>query len=160
MSTKTPDLTKLDADALAAELNRRESETQRDQAERAERLEVARHEWAADTWAKREQLEADLQDQGRAAREAFSAAVKAADLPGAFEAWMAERQARYTREALRNRAAGAGRVLGDPQADHLADVRWYSPDFLARLEEEADKHARANGYDQVDELAPPMPTEA
>lgn len=156
MTTKT--LTNLPDDALAAELARREAEAQREAADRAQRLEDAREKWAADTWAGREQTEAELQERGTKAREEFTAAVQAADLPAAFAAWMTERTARYAREALRNRARQAGAMLGE-RTDNIADLRWYDPDFLRRLEEEADKHARANGYDLTDELAPDVPTE-
>lgn len=157
MPTKT-DLTRLAPDALAAEVARREADAQREEAQRAERLEAARREWAERTWAARDQTEADLQQQGQDARAAFSAAVKAADLAGAFAAWSAERASRYARESARNKAVNAGSVLGQ-RVDNIPDLRWYSPDFLARLEEEADKHARANGYDLADELVPDAPTE-
>lgn len=158
MSTKTADLTKHDTDALAAELARREQQAQQEADERAARLEQARREWATRTWEAREQIEADLTEQGRTAREEFSAAVKAGDLPAAFKAWMAERAARYARESVRNKGQRAAQALGK-DVHRLADLRWYSPDFLARLEEEADQHARANGYDRAEELAPEMPTE-
>lgn len=157
--TTTPKISDLPAEQLAAELARREQEQRRKQAEHAQRLEAARRTHAEQTWNAREQTEAELQERGQRAREEFSAAVKSADLAGAFAAWMAERASRYARESVRNKTAGAGRVLGDDQANHLADVRWYSPDFLARLEDEADKAARANGYDLADELVPDAPTE-
>ena len=156
MTSKT--LTNLPADDLAAELARRETEAQREATERAQRLADARKTWAEQTWTRREQSEADLIERGREAREAFTAAVKVADLPGAFEAWMIERASRYARESLRNRIVSAGRELGE-RVDNIAELRWYTPDFLARLEEEADKHARDNGYDLTDELVPDVPTE-
>jgi hypothetical protein len=157
MPTKTPDLTKLSADDLAAEVARREAEATAEQQARAERLEEARRAWATDTWARRDQLEADLQQQAQDAREAFSAAVKAADLPGAFEAWMAERAARYARESARNKAVAAGSTLGE-DVTRIPNLRWYDPDFVARLEAEADKLARENGYALADELVPEAPT--
>lgn len=160
MTTKTTDLTKLNADDLAAELARREAEAAEQETARAERLEQARHAWAAETWANRDQTEENLKARGEQAREDFSAAVKAGDLPGAFAAWMHERAARYAREATRNKAQNAGMTIGDDLAPHMPPLRRYSPDFLSRLEEEADSHARANGYDLADELVPDAPTEA
>lgn len=156
MTTKT--LTNLPDDALAAEMARRQEHAEAEAADRAQRLEDARRQWAADTWAGREQTEAELQERGNKAREEFSAAVQAADLPAAFAAWMTERTTRYARESLRNRVRQAGGMLGE-RTDNIADVRWYDPDFLRRLEEEADKYARANGYDLTDELVPDVPTE-
>lgn len=157
MPAKT--LTNLTADELAAEVARREAEAQAEAAAHAQRLEDARRTWAAETWAGREQTEADLIQRGQDAREAFTAAVKAADLPAAFAAWMRERSARYARESVRNKTVNAGHAVGDSQANHLPDVRWYDPDFLRRLEDEADKHARTVGYDLADELVPDAPTE-
>jgi hypothetical protein len=157
MPTKT-DLTKLSADDLTAEVARREAEAAAEQAARAERLEQARRAWATDTWAKREQTEADLVQQARDAREAFSAAVKAADLSGAFEAWMHERASRYARESARNKAVAAGSTLGE-DVTRIPNLRWYDPDFLSRLEAEADQLARENGYDLADKLVPDSSTE-
>lgn len=157
MPTKT--LTNMTAEELATELARRQEAQAAEAAERAQRLEDARKAWAEQTWNGREQTEAELQERGAKAREAFSAAVRAADLPGAFAAWIAERSARYARESVRNKTVNAGRAIGDEQANHLADVRWYDPDFLRRLEDEADKHARANGYDLADEIVPDAPSE-
>jgi hypothetical protein len=158
MPTKTPDLTKLSADDLTAEVARREAEAATEQAARAELLEQARHAWATDTWAKRDQTDADLMQQGQDAREAFSAAVRSADLPGAFKAWIAERSARYAREGARNKAMQAGSALGE-DITRIPNLRWYDPDFLSRLEAEADKLAREHGYALADELVTEAPTE-
>jgi hypothetical protein len=155
MSTKPMTMTD---EQLADEVARRQQQAETEQAARMERLEKARRECATTTWANRAQTEADLVQQGQDAREAFSAAVKAGDLAGAFEAWMAERTTRYAREAARNKAAGAGSLLGE-DITRIPDLRWFDPDFLSRLEGEADQHARANGYDLADTLVPEAPME-
>ncbi|EYR61920.1 hypothetical protein N866_14275 [Actinotalea ferrariae CF5-4] len=158
MTTKTA-LTTLDTDALAAELARRQEEKARAEAERAARLDDARRKWAETTWAGRDATEEQLREQGNQHRDAFSAAVRAADLPAAFAAWVAERAARYAREAVRNKAVSAGNTLGHT-TNNIAEVRWYDPDFLRRLEHEADQAARVKGYDLADSLVPDAPTEA
>ncbi len=151
-------LTNLTTDDLAKEVARREAEAQREQRERAQQLEAARKAWAAQTWAQHAQTEEKLQECGQRAREQFTAAVQAADLLAAFAAWMDERSARYARESARNKVVQAGTALGE-RVDHIPDLRWYDPDFLKRLEEEADKHARTIGYDLADEIVPDAPTE-
>lgn len=147
------DITTLDTDALATELARRQDEAATALAERTARLEEARRQWATKTWTERDATDENLRERGANAREAFSAAVKAADLPAAFAAWTIERSARYARESARNKASSAGSFLGHDTSG-IAQVRWYDPDFLRRLEEEADRVARTDGYALADELVP------
>lgn len=156
MPTKT--LSNMSAEELAAELARKQQAQAAEQAERAQRIEDARKAWAEATWTSHADREEDLKAKGEGAREAFSQAVRVSDLSAAFAAWIDERSARYAQESARNKTKAAAGILGE-RIDHIPDLRWYDPDFLRRLEEEADKQARANGYDLADELVPDAPTE-
>lgn len=143
---------------LAAALAAREAAAAKERDDRERRLKADLAAWDRSFVDRFDQLEATLMAEQDTQRAAFTAAVRAADLPGAFAAWIAERAGRYARTSLRDTYRNAVAATGG-DASTVADVRWYDPDLLRRLEAEADQQARLIGYDAADQLAGERPTQ-
>ncbi|WP_210441519.1 hypothetical protein [Nocardioides xinjiangensis] len=159
MPTKTAELTTLSADDLAAELARRAAEEQQRQQEQAERLDNARQAWDAATVDAYRGTDQRLLAEAEQARASFSAAVRGGDLTTALAAWTEERRIRFTRTSLRDITRQSALAIGASTAGLEADIRYVDPDFLARLEVEADDIAREAGYAAVGDLIGERPTE-
>ncbi len=72
---------------------------------------------------------------------------------------MTERSTRRARQVVRDaaRSAEANARTGEAVSEVL--VRWYHPDFLARLEDRADKLSDRLGDETAERLIGPRPTD-
>lgn len=153
----TNDLTDTTTDQLAAELAARQAAAEADQVERQRRLEEAQERWDRDLVDRYDALDRSMVDGGDTHRAAVDEALRAGDLSAAYNAWVAERAARYGRMTLRNLYIGAASRTG--QGRVLPDMRPpMNDEFSRRVEETADRDANAFGYAAANELAGERPT--
>lgn len=133
----TPNLTRLSADQLAAELARREAEAAAQQAAaaadwKAEQTKRAREVF--DTWRDDDETLTAAEHQ---AHDDWRAAVIAAPMVAAF---IRMRQLRHRRSQLRSEAQFAAQLLGE-DAEQIPDMGYYGARILDDIRDIADAEA-------------------